>query len=105
MTIAEIVIENTGKAEIELTEDGLAVLYPEETTPDLTDEATPDRLDSLSDDMGRIAESVDTIGSITGADTGENDLSESFDEFQSDLDADGDESITQQELQNYIGNL
>ena len=101
-TIADIVTEETGLDEVELTEDGLAELYP--TTPDFSEEATPERLTSLSEDIGRIDESVDTIASITGADT-ENDLSESFDEFQSDIDANADELITQQELQDYISSL
>ena len=105
MTIADIVAENTGETEVTLTEDGLSATYGG-TAPDLTNEATSERLDSLSDDMENIGNAVDSIADITGIEAGqENDLSESFDEFSQDVDPDGNDSITQQELQAYLGSL
>ena len=105
MTIADIVAEDTGEAEVTLTEEGLGTTYGGQA-PDLSAEATTDRLDSLSDDMANIGNAVDSIATITGVDTGqENDLSESFNEFSQDVDPDGNDSITQQELQTYLGSL
>lgn len=105
MTIADIVVENTGETGVTLTEDGLGATYGG-TAPDLSNEATSERLDSLSDDMVNIGNAVESIADITGIEAGqENDLSESFDEFSQDIDPNGDESITQQELQNYLGSL
>jgi hypothetical protein len=105
MTIADIVAENTGETEVTLTEEGLGETYGG-TAPDLSNEATSERLDSLSDDMGNIGNAVESIANITGIEAGQdNDLSESFDEFSQDVDPDGNESITQQELQNYLGSL
>jgi hypothetical protein len=105
MTIADIVAENTNADEVTLTEEGLGETYGG-TAPDLSNEATSERLDSLSDDMGNIGNAVESIANITGIEAGQdNDLSESFDEFSQDVDPDGNESITQQELQNYLGSL
>lgn len=104
MTIADIVYDNTGE-QVTLTEEGLGETYGGEA-PDLSEEATSERLDSLSEDMDRIGDAVDSIASITGADTTEeNDLSESFDEFQGDLDTNADGAISEQELENYLGSL
>ncbi|MBW1690092.1 MAG: hypothetical protein JRI71_02095 [Deltaproteobacteria bacterium] len=105
MTIADIVGEDQNLAQVTLTEQGLGTTYGG-TAPDLTDEATTERLDDLSDDIENIGNAVDSIASITGIEAGqENDLSESFDEFTQDVDPNGDDSITQSELQNYLGSL
>ena len=105
MTIADIVAENQSLTQVELTEEGLAEIY-EGQVIDLSNEATSDRLDSLSADMDNIGNAVESIANITGIEAGqENDLSESFDEFSQDVDPNADESITQQELQNYLGSL
>lgn len=105
VTIADIVAENQSLTQVELTEEGLGEIYGG-TAPDLSNEATSDRLDSLSGDMENIGNAVDSIANITGIEEGEeNDLSESFDEFQGNLDTDADGSITQQELQDYLGSL
>jgi hypothetical protein len=105
MTIADIVAENTNADEVTLTEAGLGATYGGQA-PDLSNEATGERLDSLSGDMQNIGNAVDSIANITGIEAGqENDLSESFDEFSQDIDPNRDESITQQELQNYLGSL
>lgn len=105
ITIADIVADNTGADQVTLTEEGLSTTYGGQA-PDLSNEASSERLDNLSEDIENIGNAVDSIASITGVDTGqENDLSESFDEFSQDVDPDGNESITQQELQNYLGSL
>ncbi|OQY17123.1 MAG: hypothetical protein B6I32_01600 [Desulfobacterium sp. 4572_20] len=105
VTIADIVADDTGADQVTLTEDGLAAIYGGQA-PDLTEEATAERLDNLSEDMDKIGKAVNSIANISGIDSGqENDLYESFDEFRRDIDPDGDESITQQELQDYLGSL
>ncbi len=105
MTIADIVVQDTGADQVTLTEEGLDAIYGG-TAPDLTNEATSDRLDSLSADMDNIGNAVVSIANITGIEAGqENDLTESFNGFTQDIDPNGDESITQQELQDYLGSL
>jgi hypothetical protein len=104
MTIAAIVADdNPGTDPIPLTEAGLNGIYGG-AAPDLSAEATPARLNSLSHDIDNIGDAVDSIASITGAGE-ENDLGEGFDEFQGSLDADADDTITQTELENYLGGL
>lgn len=103
MTIADIVLDNTDEDYVTLTEDGLHGTYGG-TAPDLSNEATADRLDSLSEDMQNIGGAVSSIGSLADEEQ-ENDLSESFNDFQSNLDTNGDGSITREELQNYLGSL
>jgi len=104
LTIADIIIEDTGNTEITLTDEGLDTLYPTGTTPEFSTEATSERLTSISQDIAAIDESVDAIIRVTGADVN-NDISESLEEFQEDIDPNGDESVTQSELESYIDNL
>jgi len=104
MTIAAIVAEDKpGTDPIPLTEQGLNGIYGG-APPDLSAEATPARLTSLSDDIDNIGDAVDSIASITGAGE-ENELGESFDDFQNNLDTDGAAGISQTDLQDYLGSL
>jgi hypothetical protein len=106
MTIAAIVADEQGLGPgdtVPLTEDGLGGIYGG-AAPDLSAEATPARLTSLSNDIGNIGDAVDSIDSLTGAGE-ENELGESFDEFQNNLDTDGITGISQADLQNYLGAL
>jgi len=102
LTIADIIIEDTGNTEITLTDDGLETLYTD-TTPDFSTEATSDRLTSISQDIATIGESVDAISRVTGADIN-NDLSQSLEEFQKDIDPDESGLIDQSELESYVAN-
>jgi hypothetical protein len=107
------VIDDLGIDEITLTEDGLFNLYGPQNPPDFDDIDIAARLDSLSDDIVRIDTSIDailTLANLTTVD--QNDLSEAFDRFLSDIDPNIDEEleaglveVTQQELENYIINL
>jgi hypothetical protein len=113
LIIADIVIDDLGIDEITLTEDGLFNLYGPQNPPDFDDIDIAARLDSLSDDIVRIDTSIDailTLANLTTVD--QNDLSEAFDRFLSDIDPNIDEEleaglveVTQQELENYIINL
>lgn len=106
LIIADIVIDDLGIDEITLTEDGLFHLYGPQNPPDFDDIDIAGRLDSLSDDIVRIDTSIDAILSMANLSTVEqNDLSEAFDRFLSDIDPNGDGVVTQQELENYIINL
>ena len=104
LIIADIIIEDTGNTEIILTDEGLDTLYPTGTTSEFSTEATSERLTSISQDIAHIDEAVDAIIRVTGADVN-NDISESLEEFQNDIDPNGDESVTQPELESYIDNL
>jgi len=104
LTIADIIIEDTGNTEVTLTDEGLDTLYPAGTTPEFSTEATSERLTSITQDIVNIGEAVDAIIRVTGADVN-NDISQSLEEFLDDVDLDGDESITQSELESYIANL
>jgi hypothetical protein len=104
LTIADIIIEDTGNTEITLTDEGLDTVYPIGTTPEFSTEATSERLTSISQNRVNIGQSVDAVSRVTGADVN-NDISESLEEFQNDVDPDGNESVTQSELESYIANL
>ena len=104
LTIADIIIEDTGNTEVTLTDEGLDTLYPAGTPPEFSTEATSERLTSISQDIVTISDSVAAIDRVTGADVN-NDISESLEGFQNDVDPDGDESVTQSELESYIANL
>jgi hypothetical protein len=103
LTIADVIAEDTGNSEVTLTEDGIAGLY-ETNTPDLTEEATIERLENIGDDIARVGAAVVALDSITTAGS-ENDLSENFNGFQQDIDPDDNDDITQQELEDYINGL
>ncbi|MDP2752999.1 MAG: hypothetical protein Q8P40_01200 [Nitrospirota bacterium] len=109
LTIADIISGdqiNQGKSgDITLTEESLDNLYPTGTV-DFSQEATPDRLNTLSTDITNVANSIDAILRITGQTTGEeNDLANNFDEFSNAVDTDGNGDITTTELENYIKTL
>ena len=103
LTIADTIAEDTGNSEVTLTEDGIAGLY-ETDPPDLTEEATTERLENIGDDIVRVGAAVAALDSMTTAGS-ENDLSENFNGFQQDIDPDDNDDITQQELEDYINGL
>lgn len=103
LTIADVIAADTGNDEVTLTEEGIAGAYPTDS-PDFTEEATTERLDDLAEDIARIGTAVVTLDSITTTGS-ENDLSESFDGFQQDIDPDENDTITQQELEDYVNSL
>lgn len=108
LTIADIISDdqiNQGKSgDITLTEESLDNLYPTGTV-DFSQEATPDRLNTLSTDITNVANSIDAILRMTGATTEENDLANNFDDFRKAIDTNGDGYINTNELENYINNL
>jgi hypothetical protein len=107
LTIAAIVADeqNLGPNDtVPLTEAGLGVLYGAAVPGFLTGYVTVDQTNSLLDDINNIGDAVDSIDAMTG--TGEeNDLGESFNKFQSDLDTDGVAGISQKDLEDYLMNL
>jgi hypothetical protein len=106
MTIAAMVAEEQGLADtdtVQVTDSGLGAIYGG-TNPDLSAEWTPARDNSLNEDYQDIGDAVDSIGTITGEGE-ENELSDNFDEFQSNLDDDGNGSISQADIENYLGSL
>lgn len=106
LTIADIVIDDLAILEIMLTEAGLNGLYGLQNPPDFDDIDIAGRLQSLSDDIVRIDDSIDAILLMLNLDSTEkNDLSESFNKFLNDMDPNQDGVVTQQELENYIINL
>ncbi|MGA1824226.1 MAG: hypothetical protein ACMUIP_06125 [bacterium] len=104
LTIAQIITLDTDADTIELTEEGLNEIYPEGNA-DLSDvQENPTAqaaLVELSQDITRIAESIDTIETVYAEDS-ENDLSDNFSEFKAEIDPDDDNTITWDELQAYI---
>jgi len=105
LTIADIIAEDTGEQTITLTEAGIGALYPGTTVPDFTDELTGnDRLTTLSTDTQNIAGSTETINTISGQDS-QNDLSENFGDFSDEIDTDGVDGISIEDLENFINGL
>lgn len=98
LTIALIISEDKNKKDVTLTDEGIEGEYT--TTPDFSDvENINDKLNTLLDDIGNIASSIDAITKTTGQTTG-NDLSDNFNQFKDKL-AGSDNKVTLEELQNY----
>ncbi len=104
LIIGDIIVEERGISEIELTEEGIRDLYRYEAfVYDLTGDP---RMNKLRDDIMRIAGSVDAILEITGDPSAEdNDLAENFDAFIAEVDQDSDGTISPVELINYINEI
>jgi hypothetical protein len=106
LTIADIVVDDLGIGDITLTEEGLLSLYNPENPPDFADIDIAGRLDSLTDDIVRIDDSIEAILAMLDLDLAEkNDLSEGFEKFMNDIDPDINGVVTQQELEDYFVNL
>ena len=99
LTIAEVVMDDLGLDDVELTEDGLSELYPDDSA-DFSDIEVP--VESLSNDLGLINDAIDELNAIS--DSG-NDLAEDFEEFQEDIDPDDNGEITAEELENFINEM
>ena len=106
LTIADIVVDDLGLGSIQLTEAGLSSLYsPPNPEADFDDIDISERIDNLSDDIVRLANSINAIITMLDLDSvEENDLSDSFEEFRYDI-AGVDNVVTQQELEDYINGL
>ncbi len=108
LTIADIIADDqnlTGTETVTLTEEGISALYPGATEPDFSDELTGnDRLTTLSTDTRNIDDSIVTINTISGQDS-QNDLSENFDGFSDEIDTDGADGISTEDLENFINAL
>ena len=99
LTIAEVVMDDLGLDDVELTEDGLSELYPDDSA-DFSDIEVP--VESLSNDLGLINDAIDELNAIS--DSG-NDLAEDFEEFQEDIDSDGNGQISDENLEDFINNF
>ncbi len=108
LTIGDVIADDqnlTGTETITLTEEEISALYPGTTEPDFTDELTGnDRLTTLSTDLQNINDSIEIINTISGQDS-ENDLSENFDDFSDEIDTDGVDGISTEDLENFINDL
>lgn len=104
LTIADIVADEQSLLDTEtitLTDTGLHAIYGG-VAPNLTGYVTQDQLDDLTEDIQEIDAATDSIETITGEGE-ENDLSENFDRFQSNLDSDTNGSISQTDIELYLG--
>lgn len=102
MVLADIILADQGSGSggsIRLTEDGIDALYNDR--PDFDDDVSSDQLDYLSDDIESIQEAVGVLNEM-GSD---NDLSEDFNEFENDLNPDGNSIITTDEVEGYVESL
>jgi len=108
LTIADMVADDTGSEKITLTEDGIGNFYPGATMPDFADELEDEegnkRLDILSKDLDNIAKAIEAIKNISGQDS-DNDLSENFGDFSDEIDTDGVDGISTEDLENFINGL
>ena len=99
--IADLVMRDQGTDTVELTEDGLDDLYEGIGTIEFDDDLTAQDMQEFNDIIDEIADAVVAIEELVG----EDDLSESFDEFLEDLDGNGDGVVVISELEQYIANL
>ncbi|MEJ2642933.1 MAG: hypothetical protein P8010_25570, partial [Desulfosarcinaceae bacterium] len=102
MVTADIIFGDQGAAagdSIRLTEAGLASLYS--GTPDFDGDVSSAQSGYLADDILAIQDAIVVLEEI-GSD---NDLNEDFDEFEQDLNPDGNTIISVEELEAYVGSL
>jgi hypothetical protein len=108
LTIGDVIADDQGIQAVTLTENGISNLYPGNTTPDFSDNLVDDqgnnRLDTLTIDNQNINNSIDSITRISGKDS-ENDLSENFGDFSDEIDTDGVDGISIEDLENFINDL
>jgi hypothetical protein len=110
LTIADAIADDldiTDNSIITLTEDGIKTLFDANTTDlsdlsDVTDISVI--LSDLSEDINNISESIEAIATIVGGGSG-NDLSDSFEDFLKSLDENLDDTISEDELEDYLINL
>jgi len=100
LTVAEVVMDDLGINEVELTEDGLSDLYPDAQQADFSDITVP--VESLSNDLELINGAIVELNDISDSD---NDLAEDFEEFEEDIDSDGDGTISVGNLEDFINNF
>jgi len=101
MVLGQVVLSDLGGDSVRLTEEGIDALYSD--TPDLEGDVTDTQLGYLSEDIVAMQEAVLALEEI-GSDN-DNDLSEDLDEFQMDLNPNGDDTVTVTELETYLGSL
>ena len=100
LTIAKIIMHDTRRTKIILTEKGIGDLYRDlGRTPEL-DEFAAEMFDTLPDDMENVADSVVAIGKVIGGDK----LAENFKKFKNDV-TDKYGNITADSLENYIRDI
>ena len=108
LTIGDVIADDQGIQTVTLTENGISNLYPGNTTPNFSDNLVDDqgnnRLDTLTIDNQNINNSIDSITNISGKDS-ENDLSENFGDFSDEIDTDGVDGISTEDLENFINDL
>ncbi|MFH2065557.1 MAG: hypothetical protein ABIK15_10200 [Pseudomonadota bacterium] len=102
LTLGNIVLEDQGGTSVTLTEDALASQYSSGQPAEFSN-VSPATLNTsgLTADLGYIGEAVIALDSNSSQD---NDLSQDFSQFQSDIDNDGDGSVSESNLETYINN-
>jgi hypothetical protein len=102
LIVADIVIDDLGIDNIELTEAGLKSLY-QNSAPNFSDVASLDAyLGDLNQRLALVQESVEALDAVSE----ENDLADSFGEFLQDLGYGGvNDPVSQSDLEEYIKQL
>lgn len=100
LTLGDIILQVQDIDSIELTEAGIGDQFAGDA--DFGNSVSDETLDDLEQDVEMIAEAVTAIDSIS---TAENDLSEDFDQFKTEIDQNDDGDITVAELEGYINSL
>jgi len=110
LTMADIIFQdNKNLTKITLTETGIKEIY-KDNPMDLTNITTyiteNKLLYKLSIDIELIGYAIDAISSFMNQDNqGSNDIKDQFNEFKNKIDPNGDNDITQAELESYINSL
>ena len=99
-----VIQEDLGTDDIPATEEGIEAAYEgRDFDPSSISE---DELQALNEDMDYMIGAVDAMTEMTGAQTQEeNDLADNFDEFVNDIDGDGDDQISRDEVGEYINDM
>jgi hypothetical protein len=99
-----IIQEDLGTDDIPTTEAGIEAAY--EGRDFDASSISEDDLQGLNEDMHYMIEAVVAMTEMTGAEKEEeNDLADNFDEFVDDIDGDGDDQISREEVGEYINDM
>ena len=102
LTLGNIVLEDQGGTSVTLTEEGLTSHYNSSQPAEFSDVSTETQnTAALTEDLGYVADAVTALDSISNQG---NDLSQDFSQFQNDIDNNGDGSVSETDLEDYINN-
>lgn len=98
LIVGQTIINDTGQTAVRLTEDGIQEIYDGQESSDFDGDIDNEALADLSDDILAVERAVTVLDE-------DNDISEDFLEFKTDIDPNGDNWISTDELEAYVDDI